>query len=60
MFGWVIISRLATLPYLLLFRSYYFFVGLNALISGTTGPIRKILSVLDSLFIEEGYGRETL
>jgi hypothetical protein len=31
------------------------FVCLNALISGTTSPICKILSVLDSPFIEEGY-----
>jgi hypothetical protein len=33
------------------------FVCLNALISGTTGPIRKILSVSDSPFIEEGYSK---
>lgn len=31
------------------------FVGLNARISGNTGPIRKIISVLDKLVIEEGY-----
>ena len=30
------------------------FVCLNALISGTTGSNRKIISVLDSPFIEEG------
>ena len=31
------------------------FVWLDALISETTDPIWKILSVLDSSFIEEGY-----
>jgi hypothetical protein len=35
---------------------------MNALISGTTGPILKILSVLDSPIIKEGigYSKDTL